>query len=296
MITPETNTDHLMENTNNFLPELEEANKKLEEEKIKNEYLSAQINIHTNSHNIGEKDEVLSILKLFYYNKSNQYDKLIEIFGDEACEGISIIDETGCVITDINKINKAKGCLKADVIIKMNKTTKIYTASIKSKNGANPTILNHTPRSAKIFITGCLNKCIPSIDILMQEYIDKRTQKIIGEDIQLNTLECMKDSSIISDVTELLSYFVFDGTGKGDSSCKANSILYYEKNNISFIKCCEVEEKMKYIESIINSCIISLRDKGMPKTITDNCNPWVFKDCQENDNIKYKGSLHIRLK
>ena len=65
MITPETNTDHLMENTNNFLPELEEANKKLEEEKIKNEYLSAQINIHTNSHNIGEKDEVGSILKGF---------------------------------------------------------------------------------------------------------------------------------------------------------------------------------------------------------------------------------------
>lgn len=104
MITPE-------EKTNDFLSELEEANKKLEEEKIKNEYLSAQINIHTNSHNIGEKDEVLTILRLFYYNKSNQYDKLIEIFGDEACEGISIIDETGCVITNINKINKAKGCL-----------------------------------------------------------------------------------------------------------------------------------------------------------------------------------------
>jgi hypothetical protein len=288
MITPEANTD--------LLVEMEEANKKLKEERVKNEYLSAQINVHTNSHNIGEKDEVLSILKLFYYNKSNQYDKLIEIFGDEACEGISIIDETGCVITDINTINKAKGCLKADVIIKMNKTTKIYTASIKSKNGANPAILNHTPRSAKIFNIGCLNKCMKSIDILIQEYIDKRTHKMIGEDIQLNTLESMKDSTILADVKELLSYFVFDGTGKGDSSCKANSILYYEKSNISFINCCDVEEKMKYIESILNSCIISLRDKGMPKTITDNCNPWVFKDCQDNDNIKYKGSLHIRMK
>jgi len=289
MITPE-------EKTNDFLTELEEANKKLEEEKIKNEYLSDQINVHTNSHNIGEKDEVLTIIRLFYYNKSKQYDKLIEIFGDEACEGLSIIDETENVITDINKINKAKGCLKADVIIKMKKTNETYRLSIKSKNGANPAILNHTPRSAKIFNTGCLNKCMKSIDILMQEYIDKRTQKMIGEDIQLNTLESMKDSTILADVKELLSYFVFDGTGKGDSSCKANSILYYEKNNISFIKCCEVEEKIKYIESILNSCIISLRDKGMPKTITDNCNPWVFKDCQENDNIKYKGSLHIRMK
>ena len=289
MTTPE-------DKTNEFLMELEEANNKLEEEKLKNEYLSAQINVHTNSHNIGEKDEVLSILKLFYYNKSTQYDKLIEIFGDEAGEGISIIDETGGVITDMNTINKAKGCVKADVIIKMNKTNKIYTASIKSKNGANPAILNHTPRSAKIFNTGCLNKCMKSIDILMQEYIDKRTQKMIGEDIQLSSLESMKDSTILADVKELLSYFVFDGTGKGDSSCKANSILYYEKNNISFIKCCDVEEKVKYIESILNSCIISLRDKGMPKTITDNCNPWIFKDCQDNDIIKYKGSLHIRMK
>jgi hypothetical protein len=289
MTTPE-------EKTNEFLTELEEANNKLEEERIKNEYLSAQINVHTSSHNIGEKDEVLSVLKLFYYNKSTQYDKLIEIFGDEAGEGISIIDETGCIITDINKINKAKGSLKADVIIKMNKTEKIYRLSIKSKNGANPAILNHTPRSAKIFNTGCLNKCMKSIDILMQEYIDKRNQKMIGEDIQLNILESMKDSTILADVKELLSYFVFDGTGKGDSRCKANSILYYEKNNISFIKCCEVEEKMKYIESILNSCIISLRDKGMPKTIAENCNPWIFKDCQDNDNIKYKGSLHIRMK
>ena len=107
----------------------------------------------------------------------------------------------------------------------------------------------------------------------------------------------MNDSTIMTDVTELLSYFVFDGTGSGDSRCKANSVLYYEKDHtISFIKCCELEEKKTYIESRINSCIISLRDKGMPKSIPDTCNPWVFNDCKDNGSTKYKGSLHIRIK
>jgi hypothetical protein len=196
--------------------ELEESNNKLEEEKLKNEYLSAQINVHTNSHNIGEKDEVLSILKLFYYNKSNQYDKLIEIFGDEACEGISIIDETGCVITDINTINKAKGCLKADVIIKMNKTTKIYTASIKSKNGANPAILNHTPRSAKIFNIGCFvikskliegnypdyNKVFPD-SLPNKLLVDKETLRAALQRVSILTNDQFKGVKLLIDKAEL---------------------------------------------------------------------------------------------
>jgi hypothetical protein len=273
-------------------PEIEQ---KLKEEILKNQYLSAIINVLTSSYNIGEKDEVLLILKLFNYNQLKKYNKLVEIFGDEASEGIAIIDmDKKTIITDLNKIKKTKGTYKADVIIKMNKTNKLYTSSIKSKNGAKPSIINHTPRTAKVF-KEYLKKCLPSIDKLIQEYIDKRTRKIIGEDIQLNMLDCIKDNLIMTDVKELLAYFIFDGTGKGDSKCKANSILYYENDIISFIKCCDLEDKKKYIDSIITNCIISLRDKGMPKTISDHCEPWIFKDYKDNGNIKYKGSLHIRL-
>ena len=44
------------------------------------------------SQNKGEKDEILIINRLFQYNNDRQYNNLTEIFGDEASEGIIIID------------------------------------------------------------------------------------------------------------------------------------------------------------------------------------------------------------
>jgi len=178
------------------------------------------------------------------------------------------------------------------------KNTKFeYRISIKSKNGAYPTILNHTPRTANVFINGYLSKNVPSLDTLLNEYIDKRKTKYIGEDISLCKLECVKDNLQIKEcLKEVISYFIFDGSGKGDSKCKSNSLLFYKNNTIKFIKCCNLEEKKKYVETILNNCIISLRDKGMPKKIKAENKPWIFNDYKTDGSIKYKGSLHIRLK
>ena len=57
-----------------------------------NEYLKAKLNIHTNSHNIGEKDEVLLLIELFHFNQMEQFDKLVAIFGEESSKGIKILD------------------------------------------------------------------------------------------------------------------------------------------------------------------------------------------------------------
>ena len=51
--------------------------------------------------------------------------------------------------------------------------------------------------------------------------------------------------------------------------------------------------KYKYIESIYNSLVLSIRDKGMPKkeSICDIIKPWVFEPYAN----KIKGALHIRI-
>ena len=265
----------------------------------KNKYLLAKINIHTNNQNIGEKDEVLLLLDLYHLNEMNEFDKLIEIFGEEASEGISILNiDTGDEIVDLNKLSKAPCGYKADCKIRMKKTNNVYSISIKSKNGANPSILNHTPRSAKIFQEGGIfNDHVSCLDKILQEYIDKRINKIIGEDTPISNLMCLKDDySLKEKFLEILSYFVFDGSGKGYSKCKSDAIMTYQRDKIIFKKYDNIQNKKVYIESIYDKIVISLRDKGMPKVMNEYCKPWVFDDIKPDGSIKYKGSLHIRIK
>ena len=118
-----------------------------------NMYLKAQIDTYKRYNNKGERDEVLAILKLIYLNYTENYEELIKIFGDDASEGIKVLDTTLSHIPkrNIYDIKKTISSYKADCVVIMNKTGKTWAMSIKSKNGANPTILNHTPRTAKVF-------------------------------------------------------------------------------------------------------------------------------------------------
>ena len=259
----------------------------------------AKINVHTSNQNIGEKDEVLLLLDLYHLNEMNEFDKLIGIFGEEASEGISILNiDTDDEIVDLNKLSKAPCGYKADCKIRMKKTNNVYSISIKSKNGANPSILNHTPRSAKIFQEGgILNDHVCCLDKIIQEYIYKRVNKIIGEDVPISKLMCLNnDNSLKEKFLEILSYFVFDGSGKGYSKCKSDAIMTYQRDKIIFKKYDNIQNKKKYIESIYDKIVISLRDKGMPKVINEYCKPWVFDDIKPDGSIKHKGSLHIRIK
>ena len=229
----------------------------------------------------------------------NEFDKLIEIFGEEASEGISILNiDTDDEIYDINKLSKAPRGYKADCKIRLKKTNNIYNISIKSKNGANPSILNHTPRSAKIFQEGGIfNKYVSYLDKILQEYIDKRINKIISEDTHVSNLMCLKDDYLLKEkFLEILSYFVFDGTGKGYSKCKSDAILINQCDKIIFRKCDNIQKKKVYIESIYDKLVISLRDKNMPKVLNEYCKPWIFNDIKPDGSIKHKGCLHIRIK
>ena len=87
-----------------ILTETEAERKEILIKKIK--YNNAKIKILTSNQNKGEKAEVLLLLKLYHLNELEQFDKLIEIFGEEASEGISILNlATDEEILDINIIS-----------------------------------------------------------------------------------------------------------------------------------------------------------------------------------------------
>ncbi len=263
------------------------------------EYLSVKNRILNTHKNIGERDELLLKLEIYHLNETKQFDKLHNIFGEEASSGISILNlVTNEEIQDINQISKASSGYKADCKIKMKSSKNEYYVSIKSKNGANPAILNHTPRSANVFKNGELDNCLPDLDNILAEYIYKRENKEIGEDIPITSLDCLKTNILLKNTfIDVLKYFTFNGTGKGKSRYPANAIMTCEADKITFIKCVNEEEKKEYIESIYENIILSLRDKGMPKKVNLKvCEPWVFCDIKPDGSIKRKGSLHIRIK
>lgn len=248
--------------------------------------------------NKGEKSEVITIQEIFRFNKDKEYQKLIEIFGNQASEGVTVLDPiTKEEIDDPKNIKKAISSCKADCVIRMNDTNQVFYASIKSKDGAKPAIMNHTHRGSNVFKeTGVLHGGCANIDKFVQEYIDKRSAFKISEDVSIKSFETIKDENILDSLYELLIYFSFIGTGKGPSILPADSIIIKEGDKYSFIDCSDDMKKKEYIKTIFPNCVVSLRNKGMPQTLSDCHKPWLFKDTKNVDTVIHKGSLHIRIK
>ena len=235
--------------------------------------------------NIGEKHEI-DMKKILFMNQSN-IAFLLLIFGLIASEGITL------PYISIEQIKKAGTRSKADLEIRFNKTGQIFYASIKSKKGASPAILNHTPRCAKVFQTGELKEILIFIDILVTEYIEKRKKGIFNEDVPITEFECFNNPEIKNSIIKLLIYFTFKGTGSKLSPKECDSIIIGNKDDsLTFFQCVTEEEKESYINTIINNCVISLRNKGMPKQTNEQCKPWVYT----NEAGKDCGSIHIRVK
>jgi hypothetical protein len=241
--------------------------------------------------NKGEKDEIKYKKELFEKRKDIKY--CTELFGSDAEEGIEVINiETGIPYEDINDIKKSKSSTKADTIIILIKTQKTLKISIKSKTGARPSIINHTPRSANAFQTEYLKDDLCNLDRLAKEYIEKRTEGTIGEDVEIGKLYSYQDEKIKNSLIKMLIYFIFKGTGSKIAYHECNAVLIINKNGtLSFILCDTEKEKESYVQTIIEKSVISFRNKGMPKITTEQCVPWVYvnkdKEC---------GSIHIRLR
>ena len=244
-----------------------------------------------NKGNKGEQAEIKIKKDLFIIRLHCEF--LVKIFGEQASEGIELIDtNTNAPYTDVSQIKKAAAGSKADMVILFKKTNQVRYCSMKSLSGAKPSVLNHTPRSAKVFQTE-LHPYLKCFDKLAAEYIEKRTNKIITEDVKFCDLESSKDAEITESFIKLLSYFVFTGTGAKRSPNECDCILVINKDEtVHFIDCSTTEKKELYIKSIIDTSVISFRNKGMPSKINDECLPWVYKN---ETSGKQCGSIHIRL-
>ena len=249
--------------------------------------------------NKGETGEVFVIRKLFELSNGNKKYELIKIFGNNAINGIELCDiETNKKITDINMIKKAKSISKADCMLKFIKTNEYVSISIKCQHGNMPAILNHTPRSAKVFqATGDLNTHLAQLDKLINQINENRKKKLCGEDVHIDKINL--DKLFVDCIINVIKYFVFEGSGRGRSKYPCNAILeVFDPNCINtwkFVLCNDDQTKLQYIKSIYNRIILSMRDKGMPKS-NEICKPWIFKQIKDDGIIKEKGSLHIRLK
>ena len=249
-----------------------------------------------NKGNKGEKGEI-KIIDYLYDNRDDK-DIINKIFG--ILSRIVLIDPfNNEIITDKNSINKSSGYYKADIIIDFVDISEKYSVSIKCFDGAPPTLLNHTSLNAKCWDSK-LKDHIEPLTSIVQRVIEKRKSGIFKEDIPCKNLELtdIEKKCLI----KVATYFTFDGTGKCDSKCCADSILVVgNSNDVSntseFKDCREKELKEKYIESILHKLRISLRSsKGMPtkKEQIEKCRPWIYEYTDKKGNIRLCGALHIR--
>lgn len=244
--------------------------------------------------NKGENGEIC-VIKMLITIKDD-YKKLINIFGEDAVNGIEIYNMTTLEpISNINSITKSKSISKSDCLIKIKKINKFIYISIKCHHGSSPSIINHTPRSAKVFqINNVLYSELNNLDKLIELLNIYRKEGIVGEDICINKIVISDD--IKNSLISTIRYFMFDGSGSKLSKYPCTAILEVTKPSdiltYKYTLCDTINSQHAYINSIYDRVVISMRDKGMPTKRNILCEPWIFKHNKQNI-IKYKGSLHI---
>ena len=242
--------------------------------------------------NIGERDEYRVITEMFQHRQDPVY--LCPIFGEEAREGIRVIDPNGKEYQEVAEIpQKAKAEYKGDVTIQFVLSERKIHVSIKSLRGAKPSLVNHTHRAAKVFQEE-LKDDLVHLDRLAKEYhaIQLVTPK---EDIRFGEIPCFAEEPVRQAILKLLVYFVFVGTGAKKAVQACNAILVFHKDRLEYISCGTEEERMAYVSSQIDQCRVSFRDKGMSKT-NELKLPWVgiYYSEKKGKPIDY-GAIHVRM-
>jgi hypothetical protein len=241
--------------------------------------------------NKGEADEFKCKKELYEKKMDTAY--CIALFGEKAKEGIEIINPiNGRPYEHISEIpRKTKGSSKSDITVMLKHTQDLLHISVKSLRGQMPSILNHTPRSANVFQSGPLKDYLNNLDLLANEYHAKRTEKTIAEDVKLCKLSSFANELIKKSILKMLVYFIFDGTGFKEADPKCNAILIMNKDDSkTYIPCATDEEKEAYVNTIIDGCVLSYRNKGMRKKSLEQDLPWVCKYAEKDC-----GAIHIRL-
>lgn len=254
--------------------------------------------------NKGERAELLAKIYLIYLRDNNlRIPRIGQItsvgFGDIEYESLN--NNSLSIIKSYDNytlksygeslgITKAPSLAKADVYINH------IGYSLKFSGSALPALINHTHRSLILKVCERINLSITSLDNAINQYWNLRLNREIGEDIKVSAINSpFRDPLVKEDLKELLAYFLFTGTGKGNSPYPANYLIEFsEYFNISTWNILDPD---KALQSYIDDLVISIRSKGMPTKYSPTSN--IERDEEisiwtRHIDGKYKGCLHVR--
>jgi hypothetical protein len=253
--------------------------------------------------NQGEKQEVLLKIYLTYLRDQKiKSQKLGEIKSVKFKEEYSSMDFQSINFNmlenneeEINKISKKLKIEKSKTFDKADIKINEISYSLKCIGYGKPAIVNHTNREGWLKITKRENLDIRKLDKIIKRYWKLRKQNKIGEDCTNNNL-LSPFRNEIKIIKPYLNYFIFKGTGKGDSKNPAEKIL--EFNKFSDENSWKIYGK-EYVDQHWHKLVFSIRSKGMPSNY-EKCNnkklieQWTEKFKGEKGEEKFRGALHVR--
>lgn len=262
--------------------------------------------------NNGERAELKFIASLGIYNKNiikfknsltNFKINKIEVpFGN----GLRVINPYNNKITiqDINNfsdsnldifcrnngISKSGPFSKADIFINGKGYSLKYTSAMP------PALINHTRRSGWEFAAKHKGVNLNALDLIIDEYWQKRSAGIIGEDVS-NTDPNSPFANHFATLLPFLEYFIFEGTGSRLSIHPAEEVIEFSDpcNHNTW----DLLNKNNLIKNIWPRLVFSMRSgKGMPADMDSissiEKSSILIWAKQMHGNLK--GALHVRIR
>ena len=240
--------------------------------------------------NKGEKGEI-NITKQMYRHRNDRlwvlkyfgYDSRIALMHPKDYDDWVMYGIRRFIEHEDNIQKKAGRSYKADIILMFLDVNITKRVSIKCLDGEPPTILNHTPRTAK-----CWSETLDPPDTVVAKMNALRSSSGCGEDIPLPRLQL--DDWEMENLKKILTYFVSTGTGDRKSKVPCDSVLYAKNDEITQF----YPSIAEYVDTLITSqkLKLSIRDKGYTSKKALEDRMWVY---QKPDG-KLKGALNIRLR
>lgn len=251
--------------------------------------------------NIGEYDEMrakLHLIELRDQGKSVKIggeDIIVESVKNDSFECDSIPKGINLFrMTDpaIEELAKQVGAFKAPTGSKADVFLNDIGISVKSLRGNPPAFLNHTHRAGFLKVCRRIGASIDELDEIIDDYWNKRLAGVIMEDVKNDDPNSpFKDH--LNYLRPILNYFLFTGSGRGDSPYPAAYILDLvdplRESTWKF-------SKDEYLTDNWEHIIFSVRSKGMPDSYPSGADAALIEPWVRWRDDSYKGSLHGRAK
>lgn len=260
------------------------------------------------AHNVGEQDELLAVLALIFQKTSGKsipgFPAITSVKTPEGqiCKDWQLgLQKPGSLKTlSMSKIkriarkhgfHKSPGRFKADILINGE------GVSLKSKRGAAPSIVNTTTRYGWEEACRFMKVSIAPLDEAIAGYWVKQSTGHIRQDVANYHPESpFKDRRHL--LAPMLEYFLFYGTGSGESKVKASKVAEFD--DPTDMSTWSILKPADAVHRIWDRLVFSIRSKGMPKNFPQmkpqdlhkkaSIDRWTQKG---KDGI-YRGALHVR--